>query len=171
MLSLRFAGARVSTNVLLRDLDISPPHSSDGRRFEVVAEELCLFGLCQLALDATVVSTFHGDGTHRRKSDVEDGVALNEARRSTEGHVLLVVSRWWKSTTCGHSRKGRRQVVSRNKGLLVVFCLREVQVFSQVVARKRQSLLVQEVVLFPCVFNGEGSGLRFGWAPRIPWVK
>ena len=34
--------------------------------------------------DATVVTTLHGDGTHRRKADVEDGVALKEARRSKE---------------------------------------------------------------------------------------
>ena len=48
--------------------------------------------------------------------------------------------------------------------------LREVQVFSKVVAGQRQSWMVQEVVLSPCVFNGEGSGLFSGWAPRIPWV-
>ena len=77
-------GGALSTNVMLQDLDISPPHSSDGRRLEVVAEGLCLFGGCQLALDGTVVSTLHGDGTHRRKADVEDGVALKEARRSKE---------------------------------------------------------------------------------------
>ena len=29
-------------------------------------------------------STLHGDGTHRRKADVEDGVALKEASRSKE---------------------------------------------------------------------------------------
>ena len=55
----REGGARVSTNVMLRDLDISPPHSSDGRRLEVVAEGLCLFG-GSLFWDATVVSTFQG---------------------------------------------------------------------------------------------------------------
>ena len=53
------------------DLDISPPHNSDGRRLEV-AEGLCWFGGCQLALYATVVSTLHGDEIHRRKADVED---------------------------------------------------------------------------------------------------
>ena len=36
---------------------------------------------CQLALDVTVVSTLHGDGTHRRKADVEDGVALKEVAK------------------------------------------------------------------------------------------
>ena len=49
----REGGARVSTNVMLRDLHIPPPHSSIGRRLEVVVEGLCLFGGCQLPLDAT----------------------------------------------------------------------------------------------------------------------
>ena len=48
--------------------------------WEVVAEELCLFGRCQIALDATA-SALHGDGT-RREDDWEDGAALMEARRN-----------------------------------------------------------------------------------------
>ena len=62
---------------------------SYGRRLEVVAEGLCLFGGCQLAF--TVVSTLHGDGTHRRKADVEDGVALKEARRRKRPHARSCV--------------------------------------------------------------------------------
>ena len=46
-------------------------------------------------------------------------------------------------TTCGHCWRGRRQVVSRDTGLLVVSGLREVQVFSKVVAGQRQSWMVQ----------------------------
>ena len=57
-----------------------------------MAEGLCLFGGCQLALDATVVSTLHGDGTHRRKADVVDGVALKETRRSKEATRLVVIA-------------------------------------------------------------------------------
>ena len=60
------------------------PFHIDGRRLEGVAEGLTLFGRCQLALDATVVSPLHGDATHRRRADVEDGVALREARRRKE---------------------------------------------------------------------------------------
>ena len=48
----REGGARVSTNVLLGDL----------------CGRTTLFGGCQLALDATLVSPFHGDGTHRRRT-------------------------------------------------------------------------------------------------------
>ena len=100
-------GARVSTNVMLRDLDIFSPHSSDGRRLEVVAEGLCLFGGCQLALDATVVSTLHGGGTHRKKADV---VALKEARRSKEAtypelcRVIVEHDLW---SLLGRSEAGR----------------------------------------------------------------
>ena len=79
----REGGARVSLNAMLRDLDIVPLRT-DGRRLEVVAEGLTLFGGCQLALDATVVSPLHGDATHRRRADIEDGVALREARRRKE---------------------------------------------------------------------------------------
>ena len=48
----REGGARVSTNVLLGDL----------------CGRTTLFGGCQMALDATLVSPFHGDGTHRRRT-------------------------------------------------------------------------------------------------------
>ena len=63
-------------------------------------------------------------------------------------------------------------MVARTKGLLVVFGLREVQVFSEVAAGERESWMVQEVVLSLCVFNGKavacslvghrGSGVRSG---------
>ena len=71
------------------------------RRLEVVAEGLTLFGECQLALDATIVSPLHGDGTHRRGADITDGAALGEARKDKvrtypdlcrgNGMTLLVV--------------------------------------------------------------------------------
>ena len=91
----------MSTNVMLRNLDISPPQNSDGRRLEVVAEVLTLFGGCQLALDATLVSPLHGDGTHRRGADFTDGAVLCAARKDKvktypelcrgNGRALLVV--------------------------------------------------------------------------------
>ena len=56
-------GARVSTNVMVRDLGIASPHRSDLRRLEVVAEGLTLFLGCQLAIDATVASPLHSDVT------------------------------------------------------------------------------------------------------------
>ena len=87
--------------VMVRDLDISPPQNSDGRRLEVVAEGLTSFGGCQFALNATLVSPLHGDGTHRRGADIIGGTALGEARKDKvriypelcrgNGRALLVV--------------------------------------------------------------------------------
>ena len=54
----REAGARVSTNVIVRNMDIARS-STDSRRLEVVAEGLSIFGGAQLAVDATLVSAHH----------------------------------------------------------------------------------------------------------------
>ena len=75
----REAGARVSTNVFVRDLDLLAPNA---RRLEIVAEGLPLFGGAQLAVDTTMVSAHHCDGTARAAPVV--GVALTEARRRKE---------------------------------------------------------------------------------------
>ena len=46
----REAGGRVTTNVMLRDLDMVLPNAADGRLLEVVADGLPLFGGAQLAV-------------------------------------------------------------------------------------------------------------------------
>ena len=51
----REAGGRVTTNVLVRDLDLAAPHVDDARRLEVVVDGLPLFGRAQLAVDTTLV--------------------------------------------------------------------------------------------------------------------
>ena len=79
----REAGARVSTNVFVRDLD-TVFHVTDSRRLEVVADGLPLFGGAQLAIDTTLVSALRGDGSERRHAAFKDGVALVEARRRKE---------------------------------------------------------------------------------------
>ena len=86
----------MSRNVMLRDFDVSPPHSSDGRRLEVMAKGLCMFGECQLALDATVVSTL--EGRRGGWSCAEEGMKKQRGH-SCVGEMRLVVSRneglWW----------------------------------------------------------------------------
>ena len=79
----REARGRVATNVLVRDLDIPVP-VNDGRRLEVVVDGLPLFGGAQLAVDTTLVSSLHCDGSpHRGAADV-DGAVLVAARRRKE---------------------------------------------------------------------------------------
>ena len=77
----REVGARVSTNVFLRDLDLWSVSVQDQRRIEVIAEGLPAFHGAQLAIDTTLVSPLRADGVpHRRFAD-ESGAALEAARR------------------------------------------------------------------------------------------
>ena len=69
----------MSTNVFVRDLDLMGPGVADGRRLEVVVNGLPLFGGSQIAVDTTLVSALHSDGTPLRGAATEDGVALRAA--------------------------------------------------------------------------------------------
>ena len=71
----REAGGRVTTNVLVRDLDLAAPHVDDARRLEVVVDGLPLFGRAQLAVDTTLVSALRADGFCRRRAAQHDGLA------------------------------------------------------------------------------------------------
>ena len=87
----REANGSFTTNVMVRDLDLGDPQAADGRRLEVVVDGLHLFGGCQLAVDATVVSALHCDGSPHRGAENMDGVVLQRARRKKEGtHPELV---------------------------------------------------------------------------------
>ena len=76
----REAGARVSANVFLRDLDL-PIGAMDQRRIEVIAEGLPVFHGLQLAIDATLISPLRADGEPHRRCPDEDGAAVTFARR------------------------------------------------------------------------------------------
>ena len=80
----REARARVSTNVFVRDMDLLAPNVQDARRLEIVAEGLPLHGGAQLAVDTTLVSAHHCDGTARHGAAHIDGAALVVARRRKE---------------------------------------------------------------------------------------
>ena len=96
----REAGARVSTNLFVRDWDL-PIANHDARRLEVVADGLPLFGGAQLAIDTTLVSSVQADGRPRPQCARVDEAALSEARRrkqrtypelsGTQGRARLVV--------------------------------------------------------------------------------
>ena len=99
----REGGVRVSTNVMVRDLDTAQGNS-DSRRLELIADGLSLFGGVQLALDATLVSAYHGDGTPLRKADTTEWSG-SEARSQAEGRqVPRTVGDGRKSQDGGHCR-------------------------------------------------------------------
>ena len=80
----REAGARVTTNTWLTDLNLDHIHRQDDRRIEVIANGLPIWGGAQLAVDTTIVSPLTRDGQPRRRAGQYAGTALTEARRRKE---------------------------------------------------------------------------------------
>ena len=76
----REAGARVTTNTRLADLNLQVDRVDD-RRLEVVANGLPLWGGAQLAVDTTLVSPLDGRGQARRRAGQFARAALRDARR------------------------------------------------------------------------------------------
>ena len=120
----REAGARVSTNVIVRNLDIVQDNN-DSRKLEVIAEGLSLFGGVQLALDATLVSAHHGDGTPVRKADTCNGVALKYVRKRKEDRYPEL---------CGMGGRARLVVIAGEVGGR---WSREAQIFLQCLAQHK----------------------------------
>ena len=75
----REAGARVTTNVMVRDLDLMPQERVDGRRLEVVEDGLPLLHGAELAVYTTMVAPLKRDGTPKLGSVDVDGAALVRA--------------------------------------------------------------------------------------------
>ena len=74
----REAGARVSRNVRVADMNIDVPVAKS-RRIEVVANGLPLWHGSQLALDATTVSPVTRSGEPHPRADTQPGWAANNA--------------------------------------------------------------------------------------------
>ena len=91
---LRCAG-RVGTNTFIRDLDTGEFNGLDGRRAEVIADGLPLWHGAQLAIDTTLVSPLHGDGTARRGAANWSRVAL--PARVKEATYPEQEPAWWSS--------------------------------------------------------------------------
>ena len=107
----REAGARVSTNVFVRDLDLIVPNVMDERRLEVVAEGLPLHGGAQLEIDTTFVSALRRDGAPRPSAATTDGVALQAARWRKEHTYPELVGPRARAKFGGAGGRGRRTLV------------------------------------------------------------
>ena len=104
----REAGARVTTNTLLTDLNIEHSTRPDDRRIEVVANGLTLWGGTQLAIDTTLVSPLTRDGQPRRPAGRFTGAALRDARRRKERtYPELIGSRRCRLVVLGIETGGR----------------------------------------------------------------
>ena len=66
---------------MARDLDVARPDPRDRRRLEIVADGLPLFGGRQLAVDTTLVSSLHCDGSAQPRAANVDGAVLEAVRQ------------------------------------------------------------------------------------------
>ena len=73
---VREAGARVQTNVMLRDVGLPTGRARDGRRLEIVATGLPLYRGTPLGIDATLVAPLKADGHPAHEADRRDGAAI-----------------------------------------------------------------------------------------------
>ena len=89
----REAGGRVAVNVMVRDMDIAAPDPRDGRRLEIEVDGLPSFGGAQFAVDTTLVSALHCDGSATAGARDNDGAALVRARRRKERTYPELVGR------------------------------------------------------------------------------
>ena len=76
----REAGARVTTNTCLRDLNVDSLRRGD-RRLEVIANGLPLFHGAQIAVDTTLVSPIKRNDRPQPRTDTTPGTWLVEARK------------------------------------------------------------------------------------------
>merc|ERR1739848_21582 len=81
----REAGGRVRTHAFQRNLNLRKAKVRDDRQIEVVVSGLPTFKGSQVAVDATLVSPLHRDGTARNRAHWEDGAALQDAQKKKTG--------------------------------------------------------------------------------------
>ena len=79
----REAGARVTFNAFLRDMNVGVP-ASDGRRIEVFAQDLPCYAGTQLAIDITLRALLTSAGEAHPGAADTDGAVLIQARRDKE---------------------------------------------------------------------------------------
>ena len=104
----REAGARVASNVMIRDMNLDAP-ATDARRIEVLANGLPLWQGAQAAVDTTLVSPLTRDGAPRPGADRTAGSAVAAAanRKRRETYPELAVARRCKLVVVGIEVGGR----------------------------------------------------------------
>ena len=94
------------TNAML----LAAPNPADQRRVEILADGLPLFGAAQLAVDTTLVSPLHCDGSPHPRAANEGGAVLQAARLQKERTYTGPV---------GPRRRARLVVLAGEVGALV----------------------------------------------------
>ena len=102
----REAGGRFTTNVMLRDPDMALPDVADGRRLEVVADGLPLFGGAQLVIDTLLCAP--SAETVTRRACRGGRRCCTQASSPTERKAVEFAPGWsfllWRLISCPNSR-------------------------------------------------------------------
>ena len=85
---MREAGGRVREKVFLRDTSVPNIDPSDGRHIEVVATGLPIARGIPIAVDATIISPLHADGTIWPRTADHPGASFARVVRN----ILLIPS-------------------------------------------------------------------------------
>ena len=156
----------MSMNVFVRDLDLRPFNHLDGRRLEVVADGLSLFGWAQLAIDTTLVSALRRDCTAREAAANRNGVAIRSAHRRKERTLL-----GWSSLPARLAGVGRpRQRTScglwqlRRIGMFPTFCKPASRLLGSAVGQT-SSHVQQRALSLISLLEVRGAGGAGGNAP------
>ena len=104
------AGARVATNVLLRDVNVGLP-LADSRRIEVLANGLPLWQGAEVAVDTTLVCPLTCSGETRPGTEREPGLALQTAanRKRRAVYPELLAAKRCELCPAAYPRRGGRE--------------------------------------------------------------
>ena len=95
----REAGARVTTNTRLVDLNLEHLDRQDDRRIEVIANGLPLRGGNQLAVDTTLVSPLTREGVPRQRGGPSPGqlcgMLVAGKSKHTQNFSAADAANWW----------------------------------------------------------------------------
>ena len=114
----REAGGRVTTNVLVQDMDLLPLRQVDNRRLEVVVDGLPLFRGAQLAIDTTMVSPVRSDGTARRQCAATSGGSFGPSQEAEKAHLPRTGSASRSRPVGGLGLRGGRTLVEETRQFL-----------------------------------------------------
>ena len=103
----REAGARVRTNVMVRDLDLGAFNHLDGRRLAIIADGLHFWRGAKLAIHTTLVSPTRANGTFQAPCSTLGCVALEEARKTKERKYPELAGNGGRARLVGRGRSGR----------------------------------------------------------------
>ena len=146
----REAGGRVVANAMLREFDLAAPNPRDQHRLEILVDGLPLFGGAQLAVDTTLVSPLHCDGSLHPRAANEDGAVLAAARLLKKRTYPELVAPRRRARLVVFGRRDRRPLAGGDTKVPVPLGQGEGQVLSPLKRRAEQAWRMRWGAILSC---------------------